>query len=199
MDLRGINNYFGDMDLFLMDWILKGKVPPKGSVFDAGCGEGRNAIYFLKENYEYLGVDTDESKVRLAQYMANNISTSKARFEIADLRKLTDVSQKFDLIICSRVLHFCENEPDFFAMWKSLTSLLADKGLIYVSMDSVMENTLGREVQDGKYEFPDGVIRFSLTPEIYDSMKAGLEEVEPLKTLIRNNVRAQSFFLLRKS
>ena len=185
------------MDLFLMDLILKGEIPIDSSVLDAGCGEGRNAIYFVREGYEYLGVDVDETKIQLAQYLSNNISTSRAKFEVRDFRDLADRS--FDLILCSRVLHFAESETDFLQMWDVLANCLATKGLIYITMDSVIENTLGNNVGDGKYEFPDGAVRFSLTSEMYQRIKKGFKEVVPLRTLIQNETRAQSFFLLRKS
>ena len=185
------------MDLFLMDLILKGKIPVEGRVLDAGCGEGRNAVYFIQEGRNYLGVDADESKIRLAQFMSNNISTSRACFLVNDIQNIED--GEFDLILCSRVLHFSESIQDFMNTWEKLSSLLTNRGVIYISMDSTIENTLGKERDDGKYEFPDGAVRFSLTEELYDEIKKGFAEIEPLKTLIQNKVRAQSFFALRKN
>ena len=71
-------------------------------------------------------------------------------------------------------------------------------GIIYVSMDSRIDNSLGTPHENGRYEFPDGAIRFSLTSAIYEEIKKGFEEVEPLKTLVHHGKRAQSFFTLRK-
>ena len=195
--VRDINNYVGDMDLFLLDFILKGKIPKDAKVLDAGCGEGRNAIYFIRNGNDFTGIDADKSKIRLAQYMGNNISTSKAQFEAGDIGQMT-FETEFDLVICSRVLHFSKNEEDFYATWGKLENSLKKGGLMYISMDSVVENTLGKSLKDGQFEFPDGQVRFSLTSEIYKVIKKGFEEVEPLKTLVQNKVRAQSFMLLRK-
>ena len=61
MKIEHINNFFGDMDLYLIDAILKGEIPGTGSVLDLGCGAGRNAVYFLNQGFEYTGVDSDES------------------------------------------------------------------------------------------------------------------------------------------
>lgn len=194
---REINNYFGDMDLFLMDFVLKGKIPPTGKVLDAGCGEGRNAVYFVQQGYELLGIDSDASKIRLAEYLGNNISTSRATFKTGNLRSL-DSQKSFDLILCSRVLHFSNSVQDFMQMWENLTKKLKPGGLFYLSMDSTVENSLGVDAGNGMYEFPDGAIRFSLTSSLYEEIKKGFEEIEPLKTLIQNNVRAQSFVLLKK-
>ena len=185
------------MDLFLLDLILKGKIPEKSRILDAGCGEGRNAIYFIREGYDFLGIDSDESKIQLAQYMSNNISTSKAIFQVCDIKSKKDLGL-FDFIICSRVLHFVESEKEFFQTWQSLTDRLAPEGIIYISMDSVIDNNLGVDSRSGKYEFPDGTIRFSITDSIYRELKKGFEVIEPLKTLVQNESRAQSFFTLRK-
>lgn len=180
-----------------MDFILKGKIPAGAKVFDAGCGEGRNAIYFIRNGNEFFGIDSDESKIRLAQYMGNNISTSRAQFEAGDLKEIV-FKEEFDLVICSRVLHFSKNEADFYQSWEKLERSLKKGGLLYVSMDSVVENTLGESQGEGQFRFPDGQVRFSLTSTIYENIKKGFEEIEPLKTLIQNKVRAQSFMLLRK-
>ena len=186
------------MDLFLLDLILKGKIPENARILDAGCGEGRNAIYFIQEGYEYLGIDSDESKIRLAQYMSSNISTSKAIFKVGDIRQMRD-NATFDLVICSRVLHFAESENDFFEMWSSISEQVSQGGMIYISMDSKIDNALGHPVENGRFEFPDGAVRFAITDSIYQEIKKGFELVEPLKTLVQNETRAQSFFTLRKT
>ena len=180
-----------------MDLILKGKIKGKSRVLDAGCGEGRNAIYFIREGHDYLGIDSDESKIRLAQYMSNNISTSKAKFQVEDIKSVSD-TDKFDLVICSRVLHFSKSKDDFFETWTSLIEQLSPQGLIYVSMDSVISNDLGVPAANGRYEFPDGAVRFLITDSIYQEIIKGFEEIEPLKTLVQNEVRAQSFFCIEK-
>lgn len=185
------------MDLFLLDLILKGRIPENARILDAGCGEGRNAIYFIQEGFDYLGIDSDESKIQLAQYMSNNISTSKARFEVGDISELKNYNS-FDLVICSRVLHFADSEEEFYTMWENLVDKTAQGGLIYVSIDSTVDNDLGRGMED-KYEFPDGAIRFALTGTIYDEIRKGFEIVEPLKTLIHSGTRAQSYFTFRKT
>jgi SAM-dependent methyltransferase len=166
-------------------------------VLDAGCGEGRNAIYFVQEGYDYLGIDSDNAKIQLADYMSNNISTSKAEFKVGDIRK--DISGgPFDLIICSRVLHFANSENDFLELWHSLTEKLNREGLIYVCMDSVIDNTLGIEAGEGKHEFPDGAIRFTISGILFNKIKKGFKVIEPLKTLVHNETRAQSYFTLKK-
>ena len=76
------------MDLYLMDAILKGHIPQKGSVLDLGCGGGRNAVYFLNNGYEYEGVDADESQVRLSEFVTRSIEGSSVHFHTQRLQGL---------------------------------------------------------------------------------------------------------------
>lgn len=197
MTTREVNNFFGDIDLFLMDLILKGKIPEKSKVLDVGCGAGRNAVYFLQNNYEYHGWDTDSSKLKLISYLAKSMNILDTHFDKIDFLT-ANPSNKFDLIICSRVLHFAQSKNQFFEMWNKLKSFIESDGLLYVSMDSVVDTNIGKELEDGKYEFPDTKMRFALTREIYQEIKKGFEEIEPLRTLVHHQERAQSFICLRK-
>ena len=197
MKTEDINNHFGDMDLFLMDLILKGKVPEDARVLDIGCGEGRNGIYFIRNGYVYHGWDNDPSRLKLLEYLAQTLESHRATFKETDLRT-ADTSQTFDFIICSRMLHFADSIEDFQLMWQKLNSILAPGGVVYISMDSAVDNTLAKPLGEGKFEFPDTKIRFALTNTLYEEMKKGLEEIEPLRTLVHHNERAQSFLVLRK-
>lgn len=185
------------MDLFLIDVLLKEKIPDKASVLDVGCGDGRNGIYFIRRGYEYLGIDKNDARVKLIEYLSNSLETSKALFQVCELKNLR-IQKKFNFIICSRMLHFAEDEADFFLMWEKITELMEKNGVVYVSMDSAVENTLAIEMTEGLFEFPDGKVRFALTDILYEKMKKGFEEVEPLKTLVHHTQRAQSFMLLKK-
>lgn len=196
MDLRSINNFFGDMDLILMDWILKGKVPADARVLDVGCGEGRNAIFFIQNGYDYSGIDPDESKIQLIKYLSKQGGHAKASFIVSKLEDYQD-PEPFDFIICSRLLHFSKNEQQFFESISKLKELLSVQGLLYLSMDSVLETQIGKPLADGHVEFPDGNIRFPLDNQRYKKMIKLFSEEEPTRTIIHHDQRAQSFLLLK--
>lgn len=185
------------MDLFLMDLILKGKIQSNIKVLDIGCGDGRNGIYFIQQGNEYHGWDTDDSKLKLLEYLAKTITHSNTDFVTQDFIDST-VDEEFDLVICSRVLHFASSQEDFILRWNKISTLVKRGGMLYVSMDSVLDTDVGIMQRNGLTEFPDGKIRFALTKEIYQTIKKGFEEVEPLRTLVHHNERAQSFLCFKK-
>jgi len=186
------------MDIFLMDAILKGKILERGKVLDLGCGEGRNGVYFIQNEYPYLGIDENESKIRLIEYLSKSLASSEASFDIQDIRKFKS-EEKYDIVICSRVLHFANDEHDFLSMWKVIKDHATPNAVVYLAIDSAVENNLAKSIGDGKFEFPDGKRRFALTSELYEKLQKGFIEIEPLKTLIHFNKRAQSFALLQKA
>lgn len=192
-----INSYFGDMDLYLIDAILKGHVPRNGKVLDVGCGDGRNGLFFIKEHFEYHGTDQDISKIQFAEYFVKNFPNDKARFECASIEDLT-TDDSYNLIIASRVLHFAQDEKHFIANWEKLTKKLKIGGVIYFAMDSGIASDHVKKEPNGHFKFKDGRTSFALTQEIYNRMADALVEVEPLRTIIHGNKRVQSFGLLQK-
>jgi len=54
---------FGQIDIYLFDQLLRGRIRPGMRVLDAGCGSGRNLVYFLAEGYDVSGVDTDPNAI----------------------------------------------------------------------------------------------------------------------------------------
>ena len=61
--IEEINNFFGDMDLFLIDQVLKGRLNNSMNVLDVGFGLGRNLVHFIQEGYDVYGIDKDKSAV----------------------------------------------------------------------------------------------------------------------------------------
>jgi len=54
-----LRKQFGEIDIYLFDQLLRGRVAPGMRILDAGCGAGRNLIYFLRQGYDVFAVDRD--------------------------------------------------------------------------------------------------------------------------------------------
>jgi tellurite methyltransferase len=48
--MSNLQERFGEIDIYLFDQLLKGSFVPGMRVLDAGCGSGRNLVYFLRSD-----------------------------------------------------------------------------------------------------------------------------------------------------
>lgn len=180
-----------------MDLLLKGKIPEKGTVLDIGCGDGRNAIFFIRNGYDYIGIDTEFSKLKLLEHVSKSVS-DRASFIHSDFRKAKLNENSFDLVICSRVMHFLEDEISLTGFWEKIAQVTKAKGTVYGSMDSIVDTTAYTSLED-KVQFPDGAVRYPLSSSLYEKMKIGFDELHPLITVSHQKYRTQSFFALQKN
>src|SRR3984885_2362330 len=65
---------FGQIDIYLFDQLLRGRIAPGMRICDAGCGHGRNLVYLLREGYEVFGVDADSRAVDAVRQMARSLA-----------------------------------------------------------------------------------------------------------------------------
>jgi len=50
----------GNVDIYVIDQLLKGAIHANQSILDAGCGSGRNFSYLAKHNFNITGIDPIE-------------------------------------------------------------------------------------------------------------------------------------------
>ena len=72
-----LQEQFGQIDIYLFDQLLKGRVSPGTRILDAGCGSGRNLVYLLREGYEVYAADSDAQAVDSVRSLAGS---SRPRF-----------------------------------------------------------------------------------------------------------------------
>ena len=70
MPVTVLQEQFGQIDIYLFDQLLKGRISPGMRILDAGCGSGRNLIYFLREGYEVYAIDPDVQAVEAVRSLA---------------------------------------------------------------------------------------------------------------------------------
>jgi SAM-dependent methyltransferase len=69
-----LQEWFGGIDIYLFDQLLKRRFVPGMRVLDAGCGSGRNLIYFLRSGYEVFGVDESEQAIAQTRQLAAELA-----------------------------------------------------------------------------------------------------------------------------
>ena len=101
----------------------------------AGCGTGRHAISTANRyrNSNVLAIDLSRSSLAFAIRQAKAHNQNNLRFAQADILKLGDQKDKFELIEASGVLHHME---DPLVGWNILRGLLKPNGLMRVGLYS---------------------------------------------------------------
>ena len=133
-----LREHFGEIDIYLFDLLLRGRVPPGLRILDAGFGSGRNLIYLLREKYEVFGVDEDPRCVdhvrRLAATLAPQLPPDNFRAEAIESMSFPDAFA--DLVISSAVLHFARDNNQFRDMLQGTWRVLRPGGLLFCRLAS---------------------------------------------------------------
>jgi tellurite methyltransferase len=69
-----LHQQFGEIDIYLFDQLLRGRIAPGMRVFDAGCGAGRNLVYLMRQRYDVHGVDADAASITAIRNLAAAIA-----------------------------------------------------------------------------------------------------------------------------
>ena len=65
---------FGQIDIYLFDQLLRGRIWPGMTVVDAGCGGGRNLVFLLREGYDVVALDSSPEAVRAVRALAADLA-----------------------------------------------------------------------------------------------------------------------------
>ena len=86
---------FGQIDIYLFDQILRGRIAPGQRIVDAGCGGGRNLVYFFKNGFEIFGVDGDPRAIASVRSIASAARADTVRSELQGrARRADDVPER---------------------------------------------------------------------------------------------------------
>ena len=203
MPVPTLQEQFGQIDIYLFDQLLKGRISPGMRILDAGCGSGRNLVYFLREGYEVYAADPDaqavESVRSLARTLAPALPESNFRVEAVEHMSFDDACA--DVVISNTVLHFARDDAHFESMLHGSWRVLKPGGLFFcrlgssIGMESQVEHIQGR-----RYKSPDGSERYLVDEALLGSLteRLGAELADPLKTTVVQNQRSMTTWVLRK-
>lgn len=203
MTFRELNTLLGNIDIYLLDQVLKGRFEAKKSVLDVGCGEGRNLVYFARQGYDVYGFDQNAAALQMLRYMLKGIDAGfdERKLVEGNAEKLPLPSGRFDVVISSAVLHFSQSKEAFRAQVAELFRVLAPGGILFVRMTSdIGLPDKGKSQGDGRYLIPDGSVRFLLTRPLVDEMTTNYPWalIEPVKTTVVDDVRCMTTLVLQK-
>lgn len=182
-----LNTELGNIDLFILDQILKGRFKPDMRILDAGCGEGRNLLYFLKNGYKVFALDKDPTAIQMVRMHARTLKSDLSpadHFITGNLSHLPFSNQFFDVIYCSSVLHFASSRFEFEKMADELIRVIHDDGILLIKMDALFgKEDEAKLIGDGIYSTSDGSQRFLLDKGILNWLteERSLEFLEPVQ------------------
>lgn len=199
-ELRG---WLGDIDVYLFDQLLKGRLAPGMRVLDAGCGRGRNLAYLLRAGFEVCGVDRSAAAVeevrRLAAELAPALPADAFRVEPVESTSFPDAG--FDAVLSSAVLHFARDREHWDAMLAEMWRVLRPGGLFFARLatDVGIEDRV-RPLGGRRFLLPDGTERFLADEAMLAGAaeRLGGEAVEPLRTVNVGGLRCMSTWVLRR-
>ncbi len=194
---------FGDIDIYLFDQILKSRFSDESEILDAGCGGGRNIVYFLRSGFPVFAVDENPEAIvhvrNLARSLAPNLPVNN--FQIAKVEKMPFADKQFDAVISCAVLHFAESQEHFNRMLEEMWRVLKKDGLLFVRLASSIGIEDKIELINGRrFRLPDGSERFLVDEELLTEAtnQLGGILIEPIKTTNVQNLRCMTTWIIRK-
>jgi len=202
--MLNVRETFGEIDVYLFDQILKGSFDANSSILDAGCGGGRNLVYFLRSGCEVFAVDQNPQAIEQVRLLAKSLNPilSTENFQVSTVEKMPFQNERFDAVISNAVLHFASDERHFYQMIEEMWRVLSNGGLFFARLAS----TIGIEdkvelIEKRRYSLPDGSERFLVDERFLTSATNQLGGIwaEPLKTTNVRNLRCMTTWVLRKT
>ncbi|WP_339925408.1 class I SAM-dependent methyltransferase [uncultured Cyclobacterium sp.] len=204
MEINALNKLLGNIDLYLLDQILKNRFSKEMMILDAGCGEGRNTHYFIQKGYRVVGVDANSSAISMARISGRTLDSNfdPQRFQVANLADIPFHTAAFDVVLSSAVLHFATSKDHFLILLKEHMRVLKNGGIFWLRMCTDAGGAF--ELLDQSpllmQELPDGTERFVLTESLIKEimLEYKLSLLEPAKSVLVHNKRAMGVFVFQK-
>jgi len=193
---------FGDIDIYVFDQLLRGRIAPGMQVFDAGCGGGRNLVYLLRQGYTVTGNDASPEAIAKVQALAATLAPGRAAdFRHEAIEETSFEAASADVVIASAVLHFARDDAHFEAMVRALWRVLKPGGVFFARLAS----TIGIEGQvqplgGGRHRLPDGSDRYLVDAAVILEWTARLggELLDPIKTTVVHDQRSMTTWVARR-
>jgi tellurite methyltransferase len=132
-----VQEQFGNIDIYVFDQLLRGRIAPGMRVFDAGCGGGRNLVYFLRNGYEVCGNDADANAIASVRSLAASLAPGRHYdFRVEAIEETSFPDAHADVVMASAVLHFARDPHHFEAMLREMWRVLRPGGLFFARLAS---------------------------------------------------------------
>jgi SAM-dependent methyltransferase len=200
MDASSLRDELGGMDIYLLDQVTKGRFPEGATILDAGCGAGRNLLWFAHNGYDVYAADADEDSIAALKIRAGGVLPDDHIVHSA-IGTLPFEDEKFDAVICIAVLHFMADDNAWEAGVRDLWRVLKPGGFLFArfgTTDTIKPHL--QHLKGKRYRIPSGQELYLTDLETLLAMqeKLGAEQIEPIKTVNVQNKRTMTNWILGK-
>ena len=201
--MQDLESHFGQIDIYLFDQLLKGRIRPGMRVFDAGCGHGRNLVYLLRNGFEVFANDEDPASVAHVQHLAATLAPAlpASDFRVEPVERSTFPDESADVVLSSAVLHFAKDDDQFRAMVDGMWRVLKQGGTLWCRLAS----TIGiegrvRSIRGRWCLLPDGSERYLVDAALLIEItrRLGGRFLDPIKTTVVQDQRSMTTWVVRK-
>ena len=137
-----------------------------------------------------------------SRYVIDRTFQIPGNFRVEPVEKMSFADDGFDFVISSAVLHFARDEEHWQGMVGEMWRVLKRGGVFFarlassIGMEGQIEHLGGR-----RYSLPDGSDRFLVDERalLAATESLGGEMLEPLKTVVVQDMRSMTTWCLRKT
>lgn len=197
-----LREQFGDIDVYLFDQLLRGRITEGMRVLDAGCGAGRNLVFLMRDGFDIQGVDENAEAIARVRQLAARLAPHLApdRFRVERVEALSLGSHSADLVISSAVLHFARDDAHWTAMVDEMWRVLAPRGILFARLATSVGQSELQPLGNRRYRLPDGSERYLVDHEMLHAAtrRLGGSLVDPLRSTVVDGLRSMGTWIIRK-
>ena len=199
MDAEALSAELAGMDIYLLDQVLKGRFPQGSRILDAGCGGGRNMVWFARNGFEVYACDSNEKSVNKVRESG---IAPKDHILHQSAAKLPWEDGYFQGVICNALLHVLGSREEFDATLNETWRVLAPGGVWFARLATTLSMEQHAEpLGDGRYRMPGtqwDILPTSLEDILKYTEQLGGTLLEPIKTVNVQNQRAMATWVMQK-
>ncbi|HWZ44000.1 MAG TPA: class I SAM-dependent methyltransferase [Candidatus Saccharimonadales bacterium] len=202
--MPSLQEQFGQIDIYLFDQLLRGRITPGMRILDAGCGFGRNLVFLLREDYEVFGADSNPQAIDRVRSLAASLAPALPadNFRVEPLEAMSFPDGLADIVVSSAILHFARDDGHFLAMLQGTWRVVKPGGLLFCRLASSigMEQQVQR-IEGRRFLLPDGSERYLVDEALLVRLteELGGQLIDPLKTTVVQNQRCMTTWVVRKN